>query len=122
MRESEVVTNLENSGLLVKPNPVGPYAGGWTIAKPASIPGNTRKNWEVYFGSDEILCDAPVARLYLKGGKWVFQVADCVPGPEPGDFQEEFLLIIDAVDAIFDYYFGEPSKMNPPELLTIELD
>ena len=26
----------------------------------------------------------------------------------------------DAVDAILDYYFGDPSKMNPSELLAFE--
>lgn len=38
------------------------------------------------------------------------------------DFEQEFLSIFEAVDAIFDYYFGKSSKMNPPELLAIELD
>ena len=120
MSQTEIVLRLNEADLLVKPIGLGFYTGGYTIVKPASILGNTRANWEIYFGPEEILCDATRATLYPKNQKWRFQIWESVPGPGPGDFQVDFLSIRDAVDAILDYYFGDPSKMNPPELLAFE--
>ena len=120
MSEAEVVAKLKNEGLLVGYNSRGPYAGGYTIGKPASIAGNTRRHCEHFFGSEEILCNAPCANLYPKDGKWMFKIWEFVPGPGPGDFIEEFFSIVTAVDAIIDYYFGNRAKMNPPEWLELE--
>jgi hypothetical protein len=69
---------------------------------------------------DKIRCDAPSAHLYPKEDKWIFEVWEFIPGPGPGDFREEFASITDAIPVILDYYFGDPSKMNPPELLEYE--
>ena len=125
MSQTNAITKLKEAGLLVEPNSTNPnsddyISDGYTIVKPASTPGNTRKNWELYFGSEEILCDAPSASLYAENNKWIFQIWESVPGPGIGDFQIEFLSIMDAVEAILDYYFGDSSKMNPPELLELE--
>ena len=122
MSKTEAIAKLKQASLLVESNFTGPYINGYTIAKPASTPGNTRKNWETYFGSEEIFCDAPSATLYPKNDKWIFKIWECVPGPGPGDFIIDFPSIMDAVEDILDYYFGDPSRMNPPELLELEDD
>ena len=118
--KTQAIKKLKEAGLLVKFNRVGPYSDGYTITKPATTLGNTRIDWEVYFGSEEILCDAPTARLYPQNNQWIFQVWQSVPGPGPGDFRETFSSITDAVNVILNYYFGDPSKMNPPELLDLD--
>ena len=38
-------------------------------------------------------------------------------GPGPGDFERTFNSHEDAADAVLEYYFGDPSLMNPPEVL-----
>jgi hypothetical protein len=113
-----VISTLEHKDLIVDPyGEIGPFSGGYLIAKPESVPGNRRQNYETYLGSEEILCDAPCTRIYPKDGKWIFELWEWVPGPGPGDFQEEYLSINDTVPAILDYYFGDPNKMNPPQLM-----
>ena len=76
MSQTEIVSRLNEAGLLVKPICVGLYTGGYRIAKPASTLGNTRANWEIYFGSEEILCDAPGATLYPKNQVSMFTSSD----------------------------------------------
>lgn len=122
---SQIVTDailiLEQKGLILEPWPeISPFPGGYEIAKPESVMGNTRPDYTVYFSSGEVVCDAPCTRIYPKGGKWVFELWEFIPGPGPGDFREEFLSITEAIPVIVDYYFGDPSKMNPPELLEYE--
>ena len=114
MLNTETVSKLQEAGLLVMYASTGPYEGGYNIAKPKSTPGNSRRGYEVFFGPDEVICDAPCAHLYPKNDKWLFKVWECVPGPGPSDFLEEYSSIADAISSILDYYFNNPSKMNPP--------
>lgn len=122
----EAVSELKKQGLLVQFQETGPFANGYIIAKPKSTLGNKREDSEFVLnittevGRDKILCDGPSTRLYPKDGKWIFELWEFMPGPGPGDFRVEFASITDAVSAILDYYFGDPSKMNPPELLEYE--
>ncbi|AFY54715.1 hypothetical protein Riv7116_2190 [Rivularia sp. PCC 7116] len=121
MSETQAIQKLEKAGLLVIPfGSVGPFANGYSVAKPTLVSGNTRIDCECLLGSDRIPCDAPVANLYPKEDKWIFEISEWVPGPGIGDFQDSFESIDDAVSPILDYYFGDPSRMNPPELLEIE--
>lgn len=122
MLENEAINQLHNAGLIAESVSTGPYANGYIIAKPQSTPGNTRKNYEVFLRSKQILCDAPCANLYPSNGKWIFEVWEWVPGPGPGDFQQSFTSITECVAPILEYYFGNPSNMNPPELLEIEAE
>jgi hypothetical protein len=117
MEQAKFIIKLKNKGLLVGKNSIGPYVGGYTICKPTRVPGNSRKNWASYFGEDDIPCNAPGSSLYPQDGKWIFEVWECIPGPGPGDFQDEFDVLEDAVESVLDYYFGNPSRMNPPEFL-----
>jgi len=88
------------------------------------IPGNRRQDCEFLMTTesqvDKVLCHFPGSRLYPRANKWIFEVWEFIPGPGPGDFQEEFTSIGDAIPVILDYYFGNPSKMNPPELIEYE--
>jgi hypothetical protein len=113
-----VISTLNLKGLIVDPyGEVGPFPGGYLIAKPESVPGNSRQGYESYFGSQEVLCDAPCTRIYPKDDSWVFELWEWVPGTGPGDFQEKYSSITDTIPAILDYYFGDPIRMNPPQLL-----
>jgi hypothetical protein len=125
MSVSIEVSRLLNAGLLVEYNEFGPYKNGWSIGKPAAIQGNTRKNYESYFysGDDEVLCDAPSATIFPRDFCWIFQIWECVPQMGFGDFELQFESIDLAVNAVLEYYFGNPTKMNPPELLELlEID
>jgi hypothetical protein len=111
------LSQLQQAGLLVQFNQFGPYKNGFTIAKPSTVKGNTRANYEIFFGGAEILCDAPCSKLFPKDTTWIFEVWECIPGPGFGDFQLEFSSIDEGIHAILKYYFGKPSLMNPPELM-----
>lgn len=115
---------LKKVGLLVKSNPFGRHSVSYFISKPASILGNTRKNCRrfVTIGSEKIVCDAPSTKFFLEGDKWVFSLHELAPGPGPGDFELFFSDIETAVDSIIDYYFGDPGRMNPSELLSCDED
>lgn len=124
MSEIDAANKLKNTGLLVEAvGEIHPYANGYSIIKLKQTPGNSREDWESFVdiktssGVKEVPSDAPGSHLYPKNGKWIFQVWEYIPGPGPGDFQDEFTSINDAVPAVIDYYFGDSSKMNPPELL-----
>ncbi len=123
MSEVDAVKKLKSAGLFI--NALGtnkPCENGYTIAKPKQARGNTRKNWEVLIAVkgglkwNKVRCDTPISYLYPKNNKWIFRVGEFTSAVEPGDFEEEFASINDAVPAVLDYYFGNPSKMNLPEL------
>jgi hypothetical protein len=101
------ISQLQQAGLLVKFNQSGPYKNGFTIAKPLAVKGNSRENYEVFFGDEEIFCDAPCAKLFPQGTSWIFEIWECIPGPGSGDFQLEFSSIDEGVHAILKYYFGK---------------
>jgi hypothetical protein len=120
MSEAQALTKLKNAGLLLHSFGLNsPYPNGYAIGKPKSILGNRRKDYEVYFGDEDILCDAPCSRLYPKENKWIFELREWTPGPGPGDFKIEFASIDETVSAVIEYYFGDPSQMNPPELFKL---
>jgi len=114
---SSLLKEIVEAGLLVQQaGESGPFANGYLIAKPKSIRGNSRVNYETLFGQKDIICDAPCIQFYPKAEKWLVEVWEYMPGPGPGDFQEPFSSFDSAVSFILDYYFGSPKKMNPPEL------
>ncbi len=48
------------------------------------------------------------SRLRLDDTNWFFEVLDFVPEPGLDDFQYEFASFDRAIDAVLDFYFGEP--------------
>jgi hypothetical protein len=113
----EELKSLSNSGLLISdpfvPNHVA-NPSGFVIGKPKSIGGNTRSGRESYWGSEGILCDAPSLVLHEKDGQYFVTCHEWVPGPGPGDFIKSFHTLTEAIQAVKDYYFGDPIQMNPP--------
>ena len=108
---------LQQSGLLVDWNgPIGPFANGFAVAKPTATPGNSIPDWKAFWGPERIPINAPIAHVYPWEGRWVFQISEYIPGPGPGDFVRFFDTLEEAVTAVLDYYFGDPTLMNPPEL------
>jgi hypothetical protein len=57
--------------------------------------------------------NAPVADVYPWQGQWIFEVSEYIPGPGPGDFQRLFDSLDEAIAAVLEYYFGDPTAMNP---------
>ena len=76
----------------------------------------------ILLDSGKIRCDAPITTLSFKKDVWIFYLGECAPGPGPGDFELTFPTLKTAVDSILDYYFGDPSRMNPPKPLTLDDD
>ncbi|NEO84256.1 MAG: hypothetical protein F6J87_08385 [Spirulina sp. SIO3F2] len=109
---------LKEAGLIVKENK-GRKIKKLKIFKPASIPGNSRqeRGFPISYESQRILCSAPKSMIFQQGDSWFFTVWLWAPGPGPGDFNDKYSSVSEVVDAVLDYYFGDPSKMNPPELL-----
>ena len=50
--------------------------------------------------------------LYFENGLWIFRVWDHVPGPGPDDFAYGYEDLDRAVDAVLDYYQGEPTRIG----------
>jgi hypothetical protein len=119
MKYHPAINDLKSRRLAVCYNSTGPYAGGYSIGKPEMIPGNRREGCRVYFQSEHTYCDTPILRLYPQQNMWIVQVNWLVPGPGPGDFKDRFTSLEDAANAVIDYFFGDPSKMNPPEILEV---
>lgn len=115
----ERLTRLKEAGLLISEPFVEThiaYPGGYIIGKPKSVGGNFRENHESYWGWEQILCDAPASYLYEKNDKYFFVVHQWIPGPGWGDFEKTYNELEEALEAIIDYYFGDPITMNPPPL------
>ena len=45
------------------------------------------------------------------GEVWAFRVWDWCPGPGPGDFENRYSTLAEAIDAVLEYYFGDPGWM-----------
>jgi len=118
-RDKDLLERLKKNKLIVdKVRDVGPYANGFSIAKPKNVKGNYREEYQVLFGKNKIVCDAQSVFLYPKdGNEWLVELWEYMPGPGPGDFRESFSSLDLAISYIIDYYFGAPERMNPPELL-----
>ena len=115
---ASMVLELKERGLLVSPIiEDGLFSSGFIVIKPRSVVGNSREDYETYWGPEEIICDSPTARFIPSNRKWIFQVHEYIPGPGPGDFREEFSDLHNLCESILDYYFGDPERMNPPEYL-----
>jgi hypothetical protein len=90
----------------------------YTLFKPASVAGNRRPGWDSQLAlpSGEVACDAPCATLEQRQGQWLFSVHEFFPDTGPGDFCHAFDQLGAAVEAVWQYYFGDPAAMNPAGL------
>lgn len=119
--ENQAVLNLEMAGLTCSRNIFGPFRQGFTITRPKSIPGNSRYSYRDINSKDS---DAPIAWVYPSSKKkWYFEIGCFAGAPgafAPGDFVNEHETLAEAVADVLDYYFGDESRMNPPELANVE--
>lgn len=102
---------LRNCGLHVcKPFPEGhAWAHGVRVGKPKTLAGNKIFNYEIWF--DGVAMDAPSVVLYFNGKKWIIAAQDYIPTPGPGDFHAQWDFPEEAVNDIWDFYFGDPTRM-----------
>ena len=119
MSNNEGITQLIQVGLDVcsEGNAAGP--NGYRITKPSSVNGDCRPDYEstlLSLDGDDIPCDAPISYLRWREGRWCHEVAEYAPGPGPGDFRHPYPSLEEAVQAVLEYYFGDPILMNPAEL------
>jgi hypothetical protein len=114
------IERLRAKGLVVHDN----ASSRMQFYRTKSTPGNRREeykaNYLVKFGEKygqevvEVL-DAPIGGLMQVpaeyGDGWTFRVWDWCPGPGPGDFEKRYRSLAEAIDAVLEYYFGDPGWM-----------
>jgi hypothetical protein len=100
------------AGLLVS-KPYIAARGGVTVAKPATVPGNSIPGYECHWGwSEGIIIDAPCVGLQYEAKQWVVTVHEYIPGPGPGDFVNRWDTPEQAVADVLDYLLGDPVRMQ----------
>ena len=111
---------LRAKGLLVlagfEPDHIA-YPNGYWVGKPTSIPGNTCPRGEELFVGDldddnRPIIDAPILVLYSKDERYFVELRECFTNPGLGDFVNEWPTIDEAIADIFDYYFGDSTRMD----------
>ena len=116
----QYLDRLRAAGLLVSEpfvhNHVA-YPDGVIIGKPASLRGHSIPGYECWWGGDGgcdlgAMLDAPGLRFHSDGGKWFVTAHECIPGPGPGDFVNEWGTADEAVADILDFYFGGAARMD----------
>lgn len=119
--EKQTISICENAGLECRRNTAGPFRHGFTITRPKSVPGNSRYSYRDRDSNDP---DAPSAWVYpCMNGKWHFEIGCFAGGPgafAPGDFVNQHETLAGAIADVLDYYFGDESRMNPPELANVD--
>ena len=112
------MTRLRSAGLIVSSD----ANSGFHFHHPTSVPGNRREGYKqnlIGFKDDELgvteVLDAPRGGLFRQQVEnesgWAFRVWDWCPGPGPGDFERRYSSLEVAIDAVLEYYFGDPAWM-----------
>lgn len=117
--QNKLVQETIDLGLYLARQETGPFRHGYIVCKPDTTKGNSRPGSKCGFGDldNRSETDAPVSWIYPDpDGTWNFQVSVYVPGPGPGDFINNHPTMEDAITDLRDYYFGDPVRMNPPEI------
>ena len=86
----------------------------YMVGKPSTVKGNSipDPDYEIDWGSTDVLLDAPIVSFTRKWFGWVVAVHDYIPGPGPGDFVNRHRSAERALDDILDYFFGDPTRME----------
>lgn len=98
-------------------HPMGCFRGGVWICKPVSTPGNCIQDYSSGYISigDEPACpdtDAPMLALYPEGDEWVVEGVESSGGMGPADFIDRWPSAEEALQDIFDFFFGDPERMR----------
>jgi hypothetical protein len=87
------------------------FPDGVEVAKPATVAGHSLPGFEAWDPAG-VMYDAPGLWFHSDGRKWFVTSHDCIPGPGPGDFVNEWETPEEAVADILDFYFGSPARMD----------
>ena len=112
MIEENYLQQLRSANLYVSaPYPPGHVLEyGIRIAKPKSTPGNSVQHFDSLCAG--IQTDAPAVLLYPDGEGWIVLNQEHVPVLGPGDFENKWATLQEAVDDILAFYFGDPERME----------
>lgn len=118
---------LQDQGLLVSEPFVAnhrQFPEGVTIGKPEAVVGNFIPGLRTMWGwEDPVEVDAPLVYLHVSdAGKWVVTVHEYIPGPGPGDFVHEHSTPEEAIKDIFDFFFGDPARMEVKRMAREKVD
>lgn len=106
------ISQLTEAGLFVsKPFPSGhAWEHGAHVGKPTSTEGNFISGYN--FGIGNVKMNAPAVVLYPLGDSWMVRMQRSIPVAGPGDFENRWETLKDAVDDILDFYFGDDERMK----------
>ncbi|SRR5260370_23964306 len=94
----------------------------FSVYRPRTVKGNHRPDYQRFFREspephsrivDHI--DAPKGYLRWNAEGWSFRIWEWIPGPGPGEFERIYPTLEAAVQAVLEYYFGDPAWMNTEE-------
>lgn len=86
------------------------WEDGVRIGKPTEIDGNFIPEHSYKFMRVET--NAPTVVLYARDNDWIVFAQDFNPTKGPGDFQNVWSSLEEAIDDILDFYFGDPARMQ----------
>ena len=112
----ENLSKLLSCGLDVKKVP---FQDGYRVFKPNHVKGNFVEGYEQNYVDGEngnlnisMVLNSPISNIFENNEKFSFLVWEFAPGPGPGDFENSFDSVLECIDDVIDYYFGNPSRMN----------
>lgn len=135
--DQQYVHRLREAGLFVsEPYPKGHgWEHGVRIGKPSTKPGNSIPGYDAAYitigdAPEPPEMDAPMVVLYSTGESWIVHSQECAPKLGPGDFQDVWPSLEEAVKDILDFYFGDSkrmqakaeARMQPKKALQIDTD
>jgi hypothetical protein len=107
----DIISGIKAMGLAVSELDSGPDGQiddprDYLVAKPASVTGNSLKDYEMHLAPEGILLDMPAMRIFMKDGAYHAVVHEYIPGPGPGDFHNAYESAQELLSDIREYYFG----------------
>ncbi|HEY9676766.1 MAG TPA: hypothetical protein V6C76_02105 [Drouetiella sp.] len=119
MIDESILSRLRARNLFVS-HPIPTLGGGVWVVKPESVPGNciqgTRSGLNFFI--DVPPCpnsDAPMLKLIHDKDKWLVDGWDCAGDMGSADFVNEWGTPEQALDDIFDFFFGNPDRVRAKE-------
>lgn len=104
-----------------------PDGHGWEfgvrVGKPKEIAGNCLPDFDGgWVGATEaVSIDGPSLVFCHSDTHWLVILREGTPKPSPGDFEDVWETAEEAIADIFDFYFGNPERMNIKAALRAEL-
>ena len=125
--DPSLIDHLNNLGFIIRSHE---ERFAWILHLPNDRGGNRREYWTcsvIHLSANGQLKEvesfsALDSILYWDEDKqrWIFSVWEWTPGPGPGDFENYYTTLEEAVTDVEKYYFGDPKWMNPLDLKEYE--